>query len=68
MGRWASSSHDGAEQTGRCMCVSYEEHAALAALVAGAIPGLSSVVKECTETMLPCDVSNDTIHTYIMPR
>ena len=50
------------------MCVSDEEHAALAALVAGAIPGLSAVVKECTETMLPCTASNDTIHTYIMPR
>ena len=30
-----------------------------AALVAGGVPGLSAVVKECTETMLPCTVSNN---------
>ena len=45
-----------------------EEPAALAALVAGAIPGLSAVAKECTETMLPCTSSNNPIHTYIKPR
>ena len=45
-----------------------EEPAALAALVAGAIPGLSAVAKECTETMLPCTASNNPIHTPIMPR
>ena len=44
-----------------------EEPAALSALLAGAIPGLSSVAKECTETMLPCTVWNNPIHTYIMP-
>ena len=47
---------------------SHKEHAALAALVAGAIPGLSADVKESTETMLPCTVSNNPIHMCIMPR
>ena len=50
------------------LCAVDEEPAALAALVAGAIPGLSAVAKECTETMLPCTASNNPIHTYIMPR
>jgi hypothetical protein len=50
------------------LCAVDEEPAALAALVAGAIPGLSAVAKECTKTMLPCTASNNPIHTYIMPR
>ena len=50
------------------VCAVDEEPAALAALVAGAIPGLSAVAKECTEAMLPRTVSNNPIHTYIKPR
>jgi len=49
------------------VCAVDEESAALAVLVAGAIPGLSAGAKECTETMLPRTVSNNPIHAYIMP-
>jgi hypothetical protein len=41
------------------VCASDEKLAALAALIAGAIPGLSEVVKECAETMLQCIGSNN---------